>query len=368
MELKEQVSWGRIMTYAGAFIAFLIGSGFATGQEVLQYFSSYGYMGMVGIGVVYVLFLYVGIDFITVGYKEQFHKGADIYHYYCGKIVGTFYDYFSIAFIYMSYIVMIGGAAAAMNQQYGLPNAFGGIMIGILAGTTVIFGLGKIVDVIGKIGPIIVILTLFLGISAIIMNPSGLANASIVIPKLNLIKASTNWFYAAGSYVGFCMLWLAAFMASMGAGANSKREAKLGASFGAAGFSIALLIIALGIMANIEQLAGTMVPTLVLAGNISPVLAIVFSFIVIAGIYTTSVPLLWQVVARFSEEKTTRFRILTVVLAAVGVFVGLLVPFDRLVNIIYVINGYVGIILLGFMIVKTIRTKTAKVETVKVAE
>ena len=37
------------------------------------------------------------------------------------------------------------------------------------------------------------------------------------------------------------------------------------------------------------------------------------------------------------------------------IFVGIQVPFDRLVNIIYVINGYVGIILIGFMVVKTLR-------------
>jgi uncharacterized membrane protein YkvI len=118
---------------------------------------------------------------------------------------------------------------------------------------------------------------------------------------------------------------------------------------------VGLIIITLGIMANIEQLAGTMVPSLILAENISPTLAVVFSFIVVAGIYTTSVPLLWTVVARFAEEKTSRFRLLTVVFAVIGVFIGLRVPFDRLVNIIYVINGYVGIILLGFMIVKRIR-------------
>lgn len=357
---EQRINWGRIMTYAGAFIAFLIGSGFATGQEVLQYFSSYGYAGLLGVIVVYLLFLYIGIDFITVGQRERFPKGSDIYQYYCGKAVGTFYDYFSIAFIYMSYIVMIGGAGAAINQQYGLPVAFGGILMGVLAAGTVVFGLGKIVDVIGKIGPVIVLLTIILGVSAIVKNPQGLARANEVIPNLKLLKASTNWFYAAGSYVGFCMLWLAAFMASMGATAKSKREAVLGASFGAAGFSIALVIITLGIMANIEQLAGTMVPTLILAGNISPILALIFSFIVVAGIYTTSVPLLWQVVARFSEEKTNKFKIMTVVLAGIGVFVGLLVPFDKLVNIIYVINGYVGIILLGFMIVKTVRTKAIK--------
>lgn len=356
---KQQISWGRVMTYAGAFIAFLIGSGFATGQEVLQYFSSYGYLGILGVVVVFLLFLYVGIDFVTVGQKHKFPKGSDVYKYYCGNIIGSFYDYFSIAFIYMSFIVMIGGAGATVNQQYGLPTFVGGIMMGILAAGTVIFGLGKIVDVIGKIGPVIIFLTIILGISAIVKNPQGLASANEIIPQLNLLKASSNWFYAAASYVGFCMLWLAGFMTSMGASSKSRKESVLGVTFGAVGFSVALAIITLGILANIEQLAGSMVPSLILAGNINSTLAIIFSFIVVAGIYTTAVPLLWQVVARFSEEKTNKFRILTVVLAAIGVFIGLKVPFDRLVNIIYVINGYVGIILLGFMLVKTIRVRVA---------
>ncbi len=355
--VNEKLNWGKIITMAGAFIAFLIGSGFATGQEIIQYFSSYGYLGVIGIVVVFLLFLYVGIDFITIGQKQQFAKGSDIYQYYCGKVIGSFYDYFAIAFIYMSYIVMIGGAGATINQQYGLPVWVGGVLMGVLAASTVIFGLGKIVDVIGKIGPVIVVLTVFLGLASIIRNPKGLIEANEVIPNLELMKASSNWFYAAASYVGFCMLWLAAFMSSMGAASKSRKEVVLGATLGAAGFSFALLIIALGIMANIEQLAGKMVPSLVLAGNISPALAIVFSVIVVAGIYTTSVPLLWQVVARFSKEKTNKFRIMTFGLAAVGVFVGLLVPFDRLVNIIYVINGYVGIILLGFMVLHTIRNK-----------
>ena len=353
----QKISWGRVMTYAGAFIAFLIGSGFATGQEVLQYFSSYGYLGLLGVMVVFVLFLYVGVEFVSVGQRHKFPKGSDIYKYYCGNIVGKFYDYFSIAFIYMSYIVMIGGAGATLNQQYVLPIWVGGIMMGILAAGTVILGLGKIVDVIGKIGPAIILLTIILGISSILKNPQGLVNANDILSQLNLLKASSNWFYAAASYVGFCMLWLASFMTSMGASSDSKKESVLGVSLGAIGFSVALAIITLGILANIEQIAGTMVPTLVLAENISPMLATIFSFIVVAGIYTTSVPLLWQVVARFSEEKTSRFKILTIVLAAIGVFIGLKIPFDKLVNIIYVINGYVGIILLGFMIVKTIKTK-----------
>ena len=143
----------------------------------------------------------------------------------------------------------------------------------------------------------------------------------------------------------------------MGASSKSKKESMLGAGIGALAFSISLIIITFGILANIETLSGTMVPNLALANMIHPLLGTIFSLIVVAGIYTTAVPLLWQTVARFSEEKTQKFKTLTLVLAAVGVFVGLLIPFDKLVNMIYVINGYVGIILLAFMLVKTIKVR-----------
>ncbi len=363
---KYEFKWGKVFSLAGAYIAFLIGSGFATGQEVLQYFSSYGYKGILGVFVVFLLFLYIGIEFITVGFDKKFPKGSDVYKYYCGNVRGRVYDYFSIAFIYMSFIVMIGGAGATINQQFGLSNIFGGVLMGVLAAITVIFGLGKIVDVIGKIGPLIVLMTIILSISAIIKSPDSLTASVNIIPKLDLMKASSNWLFAAGSYVGFCMLWLAGFITYLGASNENRKEAVWGAAFGAVGFSIAFILVTLGIMANINKIAGSMVPLLVLAENISPVLALVFSFIVVAGIYTTSVPLLWQVVARFSEEKTSKFKVLTITLAVIGVFIGLRVPFDRLVNIIYVINGYVGIMLLGFMLIKTIKNRVGTKATVKV--
>ena len=75
---------------------------------------------------------------------------------------------------------------------------------------------------------------------------------------------------------------------------------------------------------------------------------------------TTAVPLLWQCSARFAEEKSKNFYILTIVLAAAGCFIGLALPFNKLVNIIYGINGYVGILLLAFIVVKDVRTRFAK--------
>ncbi len=74
---------------------------------------------------------------------------------------------------------------------------------------------------------------------------------------------------------------------------------------------------------------------------------------ILAGIYTTAVPLLWTVSSRFFPDSTPRFKYLTIALAALGTVIGLVLPFSQMVNIVYVINGYVGVLLLVLMLVKT---------------
>lgn len=357
----------KVITFAGAFIAFLIGSGFATGQEVLQYFSSYGYMGIAGACVTLILLLYVGVSFITVGQQQQFKKGSDIYKYYCGNKLGVFFDYFSILFIYLSFIVMIAGAGATFQQHFHLPVYVGGFTMTVLVTITVLFGLNKIVEVIGKIGPAVVIISIVLGLYSIFTNLDGLVSVNSNPALASVTRASTNWFFAAGSYVGFCMLWLAGFLSAMGATANSKKEAAKGAMIGAIGFSVAVIIVALGLLSCIDDVAGSQIPTLILASKVHPILATLFSIIIVAGIYTTAVPLLWSVSARFTIEKSKNFKLLTIALAIIGLFVGIKLPFDKLVNIVYVINGYVGILLLFIMFFKNFKNRamnsTSKIDS-----
>ncbi len=58
-----------ILRYAGTYIGAVIGSGFASGQEPLQFFASYGYWGILGAILVIVLFAWYGYLFMAAGYK-----------------------------------------------------------------------------------------------------------------------------------------------------------------------------------------------------------------------------------------------------------------------------------------------------------
>ena len=63
----------------------------------------------------------------------------------------------------------------------------------------------------------------------------------------------------------------------------------------------------------------------------------------------------------FADEGSGKFKLLTVVLGVIGCLVALKVPFNTLVNYIYVINGYVGALLILLMGIKYIQIRrTAK--------
>lgn len=351
----NKVSWLNVIKFAGAFIAFLIGSGFATGQEILQYFTAFGYGGIfVGLFTVICL-IYVGASFMLAGFSERFRNVNDIYRYYCGKYIGGFYDYFSVAFIFMSYIVMIAGTGAAFEQHFHISPIAGGILMAILSVGTVIFGLDRIVVIIGSIGPAIVLISIGVGLGGIFSHPGGVEQGAALIQenKIEVIKVGSNWFWSGVSYVGFIMLWLAAFLAAMGKEANSRKEAVIGTTIGAIGFTGGAVILMFGLLANLEAVHESNIPSLILAKSLWPPIASVFSVIILAGIYTTSVPLLWSVSARFAENKSKKFILITVCCAVVACFVGLSLSFPKVVNIIYGVNGYFGILLIFFMIAKS---------------
>lgn len=362
---NNNVRLSRVILIGGALIALLVGSGFTTGQEIMQYFVSYGYGGIASIALMMLLFIYVSISFVSAGHEQQFAEPKSIYQYYCGKIVGTFFDYFSVIFLFMSFWVMIAGAGAALHQQFAWPTWVGGVVMGGITLLTLFFGFNRLVEIIGSIGPLLSILAIAIGVIGYLIAPFGLQNyeaeLALLVEERTILQAGSNWFTACTSYVGFCMMWLAVFMTNLGKSASSRKEACWGATLGVVLFCLAVLALMLGLASHLSEVAGTQIPTLVLIGKIHPALALGFSLIVFVAIFTTAAPLLWTPVKRFApDENSLRHRALLVVLAVIGTVVGLAIPFDRLINIVYVINGYVGFALLFLMLAKDMRTRFFK--------
>ena len=363
------VDWKRVLILAGAVVAFTIGSGFATGQEIVQYYTAYGAQNILVLAVFVIAFLYYNFNFAKAGAEERFEKANDIYKYYCGKYLGTFYDYYSTLFCYMSLWVMVGGAGKTLNEAYGLPVWIGAVILIILTVITVIGGLNSLVDAIGIVGPAIVVLCIAIGLITFVRD-AGNVSAGLEVIKTGAYKgaasgetiknAGANWLISGLSYEGFVLLWFASFTSAL-AMKNKKKDLQQGIIWGTVALAIAIVVVSFGQIANINTGSDGLyvwnagIPNLILANSIVPIFSKIFAIVVFAGIYTTAVPLLYNPSSRFAKEGTPAFKMLTVVLAMVGLLVGLFLDFRVLVNIIYVLNGYVGAVLILFMLWKNFK-------------
>lgn len=112
-------------------------------------------------------------------------------------------------------------------------------------------------------------------------------------------------------------------------------------------------------MVQFEEVSNLTIPTLYMADQISPIAGKIFSVILILGIYSSAVPMLWQSVTRITHDESDRFKWVVLAGVILGLLLGLL-PFDVLVGTIYPYVGYLGLITLILMTVKVIKLKFSK--------
>lgn len=369
--LNKNFSVVSIIALCGACISFYIGAGFATMQEVMQYEASYGSAFPVVILIVAIIYIYTNVSFATNGNRLKLKRGGDIYETYCsvfgkkfGKIASIFFDYFSALFCYMSFVVMCGGASSTATQQWGLPVGVGAVILTVLVIITTVFGLDGILKALGKIGPVIVIMILIVaGITAITGAPNLGANMEAIDAGnyADVMKqvGGGNPFASGASYGGFVILWFAAFLAEIGA-KNKLNEVNLGMGMSAVFIFGTAGVCCLALIGHIDITAAADIPALVLAKKLSPVLAQIFAMIICAGIYTSAVPLLWTGVRKVAHEGTVKYRVVTIVGGILGCIIAVFVPYKGLINILYGINGYLGFILVFFMIIYDVKTRMSR--------
>ncbi len=352
--MEGRVNIKEIIIFAGTYISICIGSGFATGQEIMQFFSAHGMISILSSIVCMVLMAYCGGGLLGIGKVVKLKNSNDIFKYLCGKHIGGFFRVFMPIFFFATFIVMISGAGASINQYYGLDKNVGSIIMSVIALISVLLGIKKVINILGNLGPIIAFIAIGIGLITFLRNIDNLKNVNDIIRSLNINKAVNNWWMTSVIYTGLNLIIATPFLVGAGATATNKKNCIMGGILGGIVFVLAALALNLGIMSDISNLYIREIPTLYMASSIGPILGTMFSIILVAGIYTTAVPLLWSVSSTFGEEGSKEFIIVAILSTIIGTILSRL-PFSMLVNIIYPISGVFGVIIMIAIILRSIK-------------
>ncbi|KXH80910.1 hypothetical protein [Sporosarcina sp. HYO08] len=343
---------GKILKMGSAFVGIIVGAGFASGQEILQYFTSFGMLGIAAAFVSTVLFAYLGMVLTRLGSRMKTVSHKDVIYKISGRYLGVIVDYVIIFTLFGVGVVMLAGAGSNLNQQFGLPTYFGSLLMVILVFLTILLNVDKVVGVIGSITPFLILAVVI--VSVYCLTTMG-STFTALDPIANAVPTTLpNWFISAVNYVSFNIAVGASMSLVMGGAEKDEKVAAWGGLVGGFGLGVLILLSHLAIFSRVDTVADAALPMLAIMNEISPVFAIFMAFILYGMIFNTAVSMFYAFGARFVRIGTKRFKIFVLITLIVGFALSFL-GFTKLVAYFYPLIGYLGLFLVAALIFASFR-------------
>lgn len=356
---NKKMSIGMLITMTGAMMAYQIGSGFASGQETVQYYSSWGSIGA-AVGVTLLNIILASFTFIAYAYAGRVHNLDDmnsICSFYVGKGLGKVFVVFAWVFNACCYLFMISGFGSTLYQQFGLNVKVGVLIAVIISVGTAVLGLKNLVNIIGKIGPVIAVFTLVIGCVAVTYCFPHVSDGlqAINSGEVEVLTAGSNWVFAGLSLGGCTVLLTSAFNAKLGIELREYKFKYTKIILLVCIISLGLISLLMGInhIGNIKESANAAIPNLLLANKMVRGLDVVFAIIILLAIYTTICSIVWTCASSFEKDETSmKYKIICVVIGAIGWIIAANVSYQVLVNYIMTYCGYTGTIVFACITVR----------------
>ncbi len=338
---------------AATYIGTVVGAGFASGQEVLQFFSFFGAWGAVGIALVTVLFIYFGVIIMDLGRGTGARSHLEVIRASGGRILGGVIDAVISFFLFGSLTAMFAGTGALFMQEFHLPALLGGGLMAVLTAVTVLTGIRGVINSISVVVPFLLAAVAGTCVFAMMQTPPNFYAAAHPATPNGVI---TDWFMASILYVSYNTLVSVAVLGPLGVHARNKKTIRRGALLGGLGLGAAAFLIYLALSGNLAMLSRVEVPMLYLAGGVSSALKIGYAVVLAAEIYTTAVGSLYGFAARFTNARKSPLQAgWIIVIVTVAAFWASQLGFSNLVRYLYPIAGYGGLLLLAILVYCRIR-------------
>lgn len=337
-----------------AYLSFIVGAGFTTGQELLQFFVNHGNYAYIAVVVTGIIVTFATRQTSKVGYRLDSDTYEISLNHMFGKIVGRIIDYLTIFFLFGLTVVMIAGGGSAMEQGFGVPVWVGSLALVILLFIVLQLKFNRIMTILSIVTPFLVIAVLIIA-GYNILNPT--VPFSEVSKQIEPSKTSSSfWWWDAIVYGGLIIGNSFGFLTIVGNDSMSHKAARRGSFYGGLAFSILLLIMTAGLLANIQNANAVDIPTLLLANDIHPFIGIFMSAVMIGVIFNSCVGMMYPFLSRFTTPYSKSYVVMmgiTLIVAFLLSFIG----FVDLVNFVFKAFGYIGLFITLALLIRWVYNK-----------
>ncbi len=335
-----------------AYVGVIVGAGLSSGQDLLQYFLSFGMpgiLGAIGLGLLNILF---GRIIVTLGCYYQANSHQEVLGEITTPLVNKIVDGTLVLSNFVMGFVMLAGAGANLQQQFGIPSWIGSLFCALLIIAVSFMNFERITGVLGIFTPIIILMIFMVTVYSLTQgsydwNVLDQAARTIqpVIPSLWL---------AVINYFSLCLLTGVSMAFVLGGSIVRIGVAEKGGTYGGMMIGFVIVCASLALFANIDVAKEAEIPMLVIVGQIHPFLSVLYACVIFALIFNTAFSLFYATSRRFSGTNTKWMRIWMIFIVTAG-YICSFGGFRNLVSSMYPTLGYMGSLLLLILLVSWLK-------------
>jgi len=327
----------------GAYVGIIVGAGFASGQEIVLYFTSYGFHGIYGALIAAFGFALVGMCIAQISSRLRTTSHKDLIYQISGNTIGFVMDYLLSLFLFGVAVIMFAGAGATFHQMFGLPVWLGSICMIVLTIATVMMNVKSIINIIAIATPYLLAIVSIIAVYSLATMDLTFVEQAVIAQQAQV--STKSWWTTALLYTSFNIGVCFSLLTVMCGSIRNEKVAGMGGIIGGVLLGALILLINLSLLAKMNVIVGLDIPMLALANEIHPLVGLLMSFSLLGMIYNTAVGMFYSFMVRFFKPNKASFKVTAFFIGALG-FLASLAGFTTLVAKLYAVMGYVGFILI----------------------
>lgn len=337
-----------------ALVGLLVGAGFATGKEVTQYFVSFGTMGVWGVLVAAITTAGAAIVAMTAGSFFLAEEHSSVFNRISHPIISKVMDAGATVTQFAIGFIMIAGAGAVVEQQWGVQPWIGALSLTIIIALVGLLDVDRVSTIIGGATPLIVVVIFIVFVWVLLNKPDGSFTELAAIGAQNESPVRP-WWLSALNYTGMTLATGISMILVIGGDSGNMQTAIRGGLLGGLIYSTMVVIEVVMLLLAAPLALGSDVPILALTTHIAPWFSHFASVVVVFMVFNTALGMFYALGRRITAKKPEAYRpvYLLGVLVGFGVsFVG----FGDLVSVVFPILGWIGMVIVGALILWRFKT------------
>ncbi len=334
---------------AATFIGTIIGAGFATGQELNQFFVKYGFYGVLGVFLAGIFFAILGRLIIQIVINNNIKNFKEFFEVILGGGIGKIIYVWVIITMFIGMSVMFAGCGTIFKEQFNLPCSIGIVISMIIVGGTMMAGENGLINFNTYLIPLVIIITIYMSFYTIFAhtNTTLVDNYNVLIGK--------NWFKATILYISYNITLLTVVLTSLSYKKIGKEVLIKGCMIGGFFLSIIGAAMVISLLINYKNVLNLEIPMLYVAGNINRTFIFLYVCVLWIAMLTTASSNLYCLTRKFNEIFKSHFFTISILLLLS--FPIAITGFKRLVSSIYPLFGYAGVVIVFAILFNYLKQK-----------